>query len=161
MYDGDPAATSIDEVILCYPGVYALTAHRIAHILYRMKAPLHARMISELAHSRTGIDIHPGADVGEGLCIDHGTGIVIGETAKIGEGVTLYHGVTLGAKGFERDGQGSLVRGKKRHPTVKSGATVYCGATVLGGDTVIGKGCIIGARMLVTSSVPDGTVLTK
>ena len=161
MYDGDPAATSIEEVMLCYPGFFAIAVHRMAHVLYDCGVPFLPRMMSEYAHRQTGIDIHPGATIGSRFCIDHGTGIVIGETATIGDRVSLYQGVTLGARGFERDWQGRVIRVMKRHPTVCNGTVIFADATVLGGDTVIGENCVIGAKMLVTASLPSGTVFTK
>ncbi len=157
IYEGDPAATSPTEVMLCYPGFFAITVYRIAHAVFSLGAPCLARMMSEYAHRETGIDIHPGAEIGESFCIDHGTGVVIGETARIGRAVKIYQGVTLGAKSFERDESGGLIKGKKRHPTVGDGCVIYAGATILGGDTVIGDGCVIGGNVWLTHSLPAGT----
>lgn len=159
-YRGDPAARSVAEVILCYPGIAALVAHRFAHELWRGGTTVLARMIAELAHSATGIDIHPGASIGQGVFIDHGTGVVIGETCVIGEGCRIYQGVTLGAKSFEREPDGSMRRGYKRHPTLEDDVVVYAGATILGGDTVIGKGSVIAGGVFLTKSVPAGNVVT-
>ncbi len=156
-YEGDPAAKSTEEVILCYPFVYAIAAHRIAHELYQMQIPLIPRMMSEWAHRRTGIDIHPGARIGQYFFIDHGTGVVIGETTEIGDCVKIYQGVTLGALSFPKNPDGSIVKGGKRHPTIKDKVTIYSGATILGGQTVIGEGCVIGANTWITYSVPAGT----
>ncbi|MCI0488367.1 MAG: serine acetyltransferase [Blastocatellia bacterium] len=156
-YDGDPAAGCIDEIILGYPAVYAITAYRAAHELHRMGVPLLPRMLTELAHSRTGIDIHPGAQIGESFFIDHGTGVVIGETTIIGDNVKLYQGVTLGALSFPKDEKGRLIRGHKRHPTIENDVVIYSGATILGGDTVIGQGSIIGGNVWLMESVPPGS----
>lgn len=153
-YDGDPAASSEHEVIFAYPGVFAISIYRLAHELYRLSVPLIPRIMTEYAHGKTGIDIHPGADIGRYFCIDHGTGIVIGETTKIGENVKLYQGVTLGALST-RGGQG--LRGQKRHPSLEDEVTVYSGASILGGDTVIGKGSVIGGNVFITKSVPPNT----
>ncbi len=153
-FDGDPAATDLDEVILAYPGLLAVSVYRIAHALYDLGVPMMARIMTEWAHSRTGCDIHPGARIGAGLFIDHATGVVIGETTEIGEGVKLYQGVTLGALSFPRDPAGQIIRGRKRHPTVEDGATLYANATVLGGDTVVGAGSVIGGSVFLTRSVP-------
>ncbi len=158
-YDGDPAATSFDEIVFSYPGLYAITVHRIAHELWKMKIPLLPRIMSEHAHSRTGIDIHPGASIGKNLMIDHGTGIVIGETTIIGNNVRLYQGVTLGALSFPTDEHGNIMRGHKRHPTIEDNVTIYANATILGGDTVIGKGAVIGGNVWITSSVPPNTTV--
>lgn len=155
-YRGDPAATSEKEVALCYPYFYALCVHRVAHFLYGQNVPVLPRMMSEIAHAKTGIDIHPGARIGEYFFIDHGTGVVIGETAVIGRNVKLYQGVTLGAKSFKVNDDGSLVKGVKRHPEVRDDVVIYAGATVLGGNTVIGKGVVIGGNAWVTRSVKDG-----
>ena len=157
IYDGDPAARSVEEIIICYPGFLAVTVYRIAHLFYRNKVPFLPRMMTELAHGATGIDIHPGANIGSGLCIDHGTGIVIGETAVIGNNVKLYQGVTIGAKSFASDGTGRIIKGGKRHPTVGNGCIIYAGATILGGDTVIGGGSVIGGNVWLTHSVPEGS----
>ncbi len=153
-YDGDPAAYSKDEIIYSYPGLYAITVYRIAHILYELNVPLIPRIMSEEAHSKTGIDIHPGAKIGKYFFIDHGTGIVIGETTIIGEHVKVYQGVTLG--GLSTSG-GQLLKGKKRHPTIEDYVTIYSGASILGGDTVIGRGSLIGGNSFVTQSVPPET----
>ncbi len=156
-YEGDPAAKSTLEVVMSYPGVYAVIVHRIAHCLYQLGVPLIPRVMSEHAHSKTGIDIHPGATVGEGFFIDHGTGVVIGETCEIGKNVKLYQGVTLGALSFEKDEQGHLVKGIKRHPNVEDHVVVYAGATILGGNTTIGANSVIGGNVWLTHSVPPGS----
>jgi serine O-acetyltransferase len=153
-FDGDPAATNLDEIILAYPGVLAVSAYRIAHVLHELGVPMIARIMTEWAHSRTGCDIHPGARIGPGFFIDHATGVVIGETTDIGAGVKLYQGVTLGALSFPRDSNGQLIRGRKRHPTVEDGATLYANATVLGGETVIGAESVIGGSVFLARSVP-------
>jgi serine O-acetyltransferase len=154
-WHGDPAARSVDEVLLCYPGVHALIHHRLAHQLYRLGLPLLARIVAEVAHGRTGIDIHPGATIGPGFFIDHGTGVVIGETAIIGERVRLYQNVTLGAKRFPVGDDGQLTKGLPRHPVVEDDVVIYAGATVLGRVT-IGKGAVIGGNVWVTHDVPAG-----
>ncbi|WP_277052130.1 serine O-acetyltransferase EpsC [Zestomonas thermotolerans] len=159
-YKGDPAARSVDEVLLCYPGVLAVIHHRIAHHLYCAGLPLLARIIAELAHSATGIDIHPGAQIGGSFFIDHGTGVVIGETAIIGERVRLYQAVTLGAKRFESDEQGQLLKGQPRHPIVEDDVVIYAGATILGRIT-IGAGSTIGGNVWITRSVPPGSSVTQ
>lgn len=159
-YRGDPAARSVDEVLLCYPGVLALINHRLAHELYSLGVPLLARIVAELAHSETGIDIHPGASIGTHFFIDHGTGVVIGETAQIGERVRLYQAVTLGAKRFETDSDGALEKGQPRHPIVEDDVVVYAGATILGRVT-IGKGSTIGGNVWLTRSVPPGSQVTQ
>src|SRR5690606_22057979 len=159
-YHGDPAAKSVDEVLLCYPGVMAVIHHRIAHLLYREGLTLLARIISELAHSDTGIDIHPGAQIGPSFFIDHGTGVVIGETAIIGERVRIYQAVTLGAKRFESDDQGKLLKGQPRHPIVEDDVVIYAGATILGRIT-IGAGSIIGGNVWVTQSLPAGSNVSQ
>lgn len=156
-YEGDPAAHCVDEIILSYPAAYAITAYRVAHELHKMSVPLLPRMLTELAHSRTGIDIHPGAQVGESFFIDHGTGVVIGETTVIGNNVKLYQGVTLGALSFPKDETGRLIRGQKRHPTIEDNVIIYAGATILGGDTIIGEGSVIGGNVWLTESVPPRT----
>ncbi len=156
-YDGDPAAQSLDEVILAYPGLLAITVHRVAHELHRLGVPLMPRILAEWAHSETGVDIHPGAEIGESFFIDHATGVVVGETTKIGAGVKLYQGVTLGALSHPRDERGRVVRGTKRHPTVEDDVTLYANATVLGGDTVIGADAIVGGSVFLTRSVPAGS----
>ena len=153
-FDGDPAATNLDEIILAYPGVLAVSVYRIAHVLHELGVPMIARIMTEWAHSRTGCDIHPGARIGPAFFIDHATGVVIGETTDIGAGVKLYQGVTLGALSFPRDANGQLIRGRKRHPTVESGSTLYANATVLGGQTVIGEESVIGGSVFLARSVP-------
>jgi serine O-acetyltransferase len=153
-YEGDPAANSAMEVVMSYPAIQAIAAHRIAHVLYERKVPLIPRIITELAHSRTGIDIHPGATIGRRFFIDHGTGVVIGETAVIGDNVKLYQGVTLGALSFPKGADGKPVKGIKRHPCVGDNVTIYAEATILGGDTVIGSGSEIGGNVWLTHSVP-------
>ena len=154
-YEGDPAATSTMEVVMAYPGLYAITVHRIAHELYKLKVPIIPRIMSELAHSRTGIDIHPGATIGEGFFIDHGTGVVIGETTVIGRNVKLYQGVTLGALSFPKDPEtGILMKGHKRHPNIEDNVVIYAGATILGGDTTIGHDSEIGGNVWLIDSVP-------
>ncbi len=155
-YEGDPAARSTMEIVMSYPGILAVTTHRIAHSLYQHKVPLIPRVMSEHAHSKTGIDIHPGANIGPGFFIDHGTGVVIGETCNIGRHVKLYQGVTLGALSFDKDEQGHLIKGNKRHPDVEDDVVIYAGATILGGKTVIGKGAVIGGNVWLIRSVPAG-----
>ncbi|HVW65725.1 MAG TPA: serine O-acetyltransferase EpsC [Nitrosospira sp.] len=159
-YEGDPAARSIDEVLVCYPGITAITHYRLAHELYRLGVPLIARMISEIAHSATGIEIHPGAQIGGSFFIDHGTGVVIGETAIIGEHVRLYQAVTLGAKRFPVDEHGALVKGNARHPIVEDDVVIYAGATILGRIT-IGQGSTIGGNVWLTRSVPPGSTISQ
>lgn len=159
-YDGDPAASGIDEVVFCYPGFEAVTVHRLAHQLYLQKVPLLARIIAEWSHSRTGIDIHPGATIGPYFFIDHGTGVVIGETCEIRTRVKVYQGVTLGALSFQKDDEGNLVRGTKRHPTIEDNVVIYANATVLGGDTIVGANSVIGASVSLTKSVPPNTLVT-
>ena len=153
-HDGDPAATSIDEVIFAYPAIFAITIYRLAHELHLQGIPLLPRIMTEHAHSVTGIDIHPGATIGDGFFIDHGTGVVIGETTFIGNRVKLYQGVTLGALSFAMDAEGRMIRGKKRHPTIEDDVVIYAGATILGGTTIIGRGCVIGGNVWLTRSVP-------
>lgn len=160
-YDGDPAAEHTDEIVLCYPGLDAIFTHRVAHELYRLGVPVLPRVISEQAHSRTGIDIHPGAQVGESFFIDHGSATVIGETSIIGRQVKIYQGVTLGARSFPKDERGRVIRGIKRHPTIGDRVTIYAGAVILGGDTVIGDDCVIAGGVFVTSSVPPGHVVQQ
>ncbi len=155
-YEGDPAARSAGEAIFCYPSIRALINHRIAHELYKLGVPLIPRIISELAHSETGIDIHPGAQIGEKFFMDHGTGIVIGETTIIGKNVRLYQGVTLGAKSFPLDANGKPIKGIARHPIVEDDVIIYAGATILGRIT-IGKGAVIGGNKWVTEAVPSGS----
>ncbi len=150
----DPASEEIDEVVLAYPGFLAIAVHRIAHEFYRMKVPVFPRLLAEWAHSRTGIDIHPGASIGRGFAIDHGTGIVIGETSVIGDRVKIYQGVTLGALSVQKG-----LAGAKRHPTIEDDVVIYAGATILGGTTVIGRKAIIGGNTWVTASVPAGSVV--
>ncbi len=153
-FDGDPAATSLDEIIIAYPGLQAITINRLAHVLFELGVPLIPRIMTEHAHSRTGIDIHPGATIGRYFFIDHGTGIVIGETTVIGDYVKIYQGVTLGALST-RGGQS--LRGKRRHPTIEDRVTIYSGASVLGGDTVIGHDAVIGGNAFITGSIAPGT----
>jgi len=161
-YDGDPACQSLDEVIFCYPGLEAITVYRLAHLLHDLKIPFIPRMMTESAHAKTGIDIHPGANIGQYFFIDHGTGVVIGETCKIGEHVKIYQGVTLGALSFPTDGEGNLVRGKKRHPTLEDRVVIYANATVLGGETVLGHDAVIGSSVWLTQSVePHATVVLE
>jgi serine O-acetyltransferase len=153
-FDGDPAATNLDEVILAYPGVLAVSVYRIAHALYDLGVPMMARIMTEWAHSKTGCDIHPGAKIGAGFFIDHATGVVIGETTDIGDGVKLYQGVTLGALSLPKDSAGHIIRGRKRHPTVENGSTLYANATVLGGQTIVGAESVIGGSVFLTRSIP-------
>ncbi len=161
-YEGDPAVKNLDEVIFCYPGLEAITIYRLAHVLHELAIPFIPRMMTEWAHSRTGIDIHPGAKIGEYFFIDHGTGVVIGETCEIGNRVKLYQGVTLGALSFATDGDGNLVRGQKRHPTIEDRVVIYANATILGGATVIGHDCVIGSNVWLTRSVgPHTTVVLE
>ena len=159
-YDGDPACRNMDEVIFCYPGLEAITVHRMAHELYRMDVPFIPRMMSEWVHKETGIDIHPGAQIDTHFFIDHGTGVVIGETCEIGRGVRIYQSVTLGALSFVTDANGALVRGNKRHPTIEDNVVIYANATVLGGDTVIGHDSVIGSSVWLTHSVEPFTTVT-
>jgi serine O-acetyltransferase len=159
-YQGDPAARSVDEVLLCYPGIRATISHRIAHQLYRQGVPLLARVIAELAHGETGIDIHPGAQIGPGFFIDHGTGVVIGETAEIGARVRIYQAVTLGARRFDTEADGRLAKGGPRHPIVEDDVVIYAGATILGRVT-IGRGSAIGGNVWLTRSVPPGSHVTQ
>ncbi|HEX7999730.1 MAG TPA: serine O-acetyltransferase EpsC [Pyrinomonadaceae bacterium] len=156
-YEGDPAATSLDEIIFSYPSIYAVMVYRLAHELFKMGVPLIPRIMTEHAHHRTGIDIHPGTTIGARFFIDHGTGVVIGGTAVIGNNVKLYQGVTLGAFSFDKDATGQLVRNTKRHPTIEDDVVIYAGATILGGETVIGRGSVIGGNVWLTHSVPPGT----
>jgi serine O-acetyltransferase len=159
-YEGDPAAGSLDEVICCYPGVTAIIRHRLAHGLYRLGAPMLARIISEAAHAITGIDIHPGAEIGGSFFIDHGTGVVVGETAIIGQRVRLYQGVTLGARRFERDSEGGLAKNYPRHPIIEDDVVIYAGASVLGRITV-GRGSTISGSVWLTKSVPPMTTVIQ
>lgn len=157
MFDGDPAANSKNEIVLCYPGLLASTIHRIAHVLWELDVPLIPRMMTEYAHSKTGIDIHPGATIGKYFFIDHGTGIVVGSTTTIGDHVKLYQGVTLGALSTSA---GQILHGVKRHPTIEDHVTIYSGASVLGGQTVIGHGSVIGSNAFVTSSIKADSRVT-
>jgi len=159
-YQGDPAAHSVDEVLLSYPGIHAMINHRIAHRLYLLGVPLLARLVAEIAHGETGIDIHPGAKIGPGFFIDHGTGVVIGETAEIGRNVRLYQAVTLGAKRFATDGHGNLKKGEPRHPIIEDDVVIYAGATILGRIT-IGRGAAIGGNVWLTRSVAPGSRITQ
>lgn len=159
-YEGDPAARSFDEIILSYPGLFAIAVYRIAHNLYRLEVPLIPRIMSEFAHCSTGIDIHPGAQIGDHFFIDHGTGVVIGETTVIGNNVRIYQGVTLGALSFKKDKNGRIIKGGKRHPTIEDNVVIYAGATILGGDTVIGKNSVIGGNVWLLESVPPNTTVT-
>ncbi len=159
-YEGDPAAQSLDEVILSYPAFKAISIYRLAHKLYEMQVPILPRLMTEYAHRLTGIDIHPGAKIGSHFFIDHGTGVVIGETTTIGEHVKLYQHVTLGAKSFQVGPDGSLVKGIKRHPDIGDYAVIYAGATILGGNTVIGHHCVIGGNVWLTESVEPGQTVT-
>jgi len=156
VFDGDPAAKSYDEIIFSYPGLFAITVHRVAHKLFELNVPLLPRIMNEHAHSLTGIDIHPGAQIGESFVIDHGTGVVIGETTEIGKNVRIYQGVTVGALSLPK-GAGDRFRGKKRHPTIEDDVIIYSGATILGGDTVIGARSVIGGSVWITESVPPET----
>ena len=159
-YDGDPAAKALDEIVFCYPGLYAIFVYRVAHELWLQRIPLIPRIMTEHAHSLTGIDIHPGARLGTDFFIDHGTGVVIGETTEIGDRVRIYQGVTLGALSIPRESEGgNSLRGKKRHPTIEDDVTIYAQATILGGETVIGTRCIIGGNVWLTSSVPHDTAV--
>ncbi len=159
-FHGDPAAGSVDEVLLCYPGVLSIIHHRLAHTLYGLGLPLLARIIAELAHAQTGIDLHPGASIGAGFFIDHGTGVVIGETALIGQRVRIYQAVTLGAKRFPTDSDGKLRKGLPRHPLVEDDVVIYAGATILGRVT-IGAGAVIGGNVWITDDVPRGASVTQ
>jgi serine O-acetyltransferase len=161
-FRGDPAAKSHHEIIFCYPGLDAITVYRLAHELLKIGVPYIPRMMTEVAHSRTGIDIHPGAHIGPSFFIDHGTGVVIGETCEIGSGVKLYQGVTLGALSFQKDADGEMVRGTKRHPTLQDEVVVYANATILGGKTIIGARSVIGSNVWLTYGVaPDTVVLLE
>ncbi len=161
-HQGDPASKSTDEVVFCYPGLEAVTVYRLAHALWVLGVPLIPRMMTEHAHSRTGIDIHPGAKIGRYFFIDHGTGVVIGETCEIGDHVKLYQGVTLGALSFPTDGEGNLIRDTKRHPTIEDRVVIYANATILGGQTVIGHDSVIGSSVWLTRSVkPNTTVVLE
>lgn len=158
-YEGDPAAKSLDEIVMSYPYIEAIATHRLAHELYILDVPVIPRIMSEYAHSRTGIDIHPGAEIGPRFFIDHGTGVVIGETCKIGHNVKLYQGVTLGALSFPLDEGGKPIKGIKRHPNIEDDVIIYANATILGGNTTIGKGAIIGGNCWITESVAPGAVV--
>lgn len=158
-FAGDPAAKGYHEIIFCYPGLEAITTYRVAHELLGLGVPIVPRMMTEIAHSKTGIDIHPGAKIGAGFFIDHGTGVVIGETCEIGQFVKLYQGVTLGALSFQRDGEGNLTRGYKRHPTLSDHVVVYANATILGGDTIVGHHAVIGSNVWLTRSVEPHTMV--
>ena len=158
-YEGDPASTSFDEIIVGYPSIEAVAIQRIAHALYREELPLIPRIMTEWAHGRTGIDIHPGASIGGSFFIDHGTGVVIGETSRIGSHVKLYHGVTLGARSFQKDEEGKIKKGGKRHPDVEDWVTIYPNATILGGETVIGARSTIGANVFLMESVPPDSLV--
>lgn len=161
-YDGDPACKGPAEVIFCYPGLQAITIYRLAHLLFQLEIPFIPRMMTEWAHSRTGIDIHPGATIGPYFFIDHGTGVVIGETCEIGAHVKIYQGVTLGALSFPTDEEGNLVRGQKRHPTIEDNVVIYANATILGGRTTIGHDSVIGSSVWLTHTVgPNTTVLLE
>jgi len=158
-YLGDPAARSVEEILLSYPSVEAVSTYRIAHELYKLGLPMVARIMSETAHAKTGIDIHPGATIGDHFFIDHGTGVVIGETCVIGNNVKLYQGVTLGAKSFQLDDDGNPVKGVKRHPNIEDDVVIYAGATILGGDVTVGRGCVVGGNAWITRSVPPYTMV--
>jgi len=158
-FEGDPASVDTDEIILAYPCIEAIAIQRAAHVLYRQNVPLIPRMMTEWAHSRTGIDIHPGAQIGSHFFIDHGTGVVIGETCVIGSHVKLYHGVTLGAKSFQKDEEGRILKGGKRHPDVEDHVTIYPNSTVLGGETVIGEHSTIGGNVFLQHSVPANSLV--
>ena len=160
IYEGDPAARSPEEIILCYPGFFAISIYRIAHEFYKRGVPYLPRIMTEYAHEKTGIDIHAGAAVGEYFFIDHGTGIVVGETTVIGNHVKLYQGVTLGAKSFELDADGNPVKGIKRHPNIEDNVIIYANATILGGRTTIGRGAVIGGNVWITRSVAEGAVVS-
>ncbi|MBI4517983.1 MAG: serine acetyltransferase [Deltaproteobacteria bacterium] len=159
-FDGDPAAKSVEEIVFSYPAIHAITTHRIAHELYLEPVPMIPRIMSEEAHSRTGIDLNPGARIGERFFIDHGTGVVIGETTMIGNNVKIYQGVTLGALSLPRGADLNSLRHRKRHPTIEDDVTIYSGATILGGDTVIGKGSVIGGNVWLVESVPPGSKIS-
>ena len=156
IYEGDPAATCPEEIVLCYPGFYAISIYRIAHEFYLRGIPFIPRLMTEFSHEKTGIDIHAGATIGEYFFIDHGTGIVIGETTTIGNNVKIYQGVTLGARSFELDEEGKPVKGIKRHPDIGNNVVIYANATILGGDTKIGDGCVVGGNVWITESVEAG-----
>jgi serine O-acetyltransferase len=159
-FDGDPAAKSLDEIIFCYPGLAAITVFRVAHELHKLGVPLIPRMMTEYAHAKTGIDIHPGATIGRRFFIDHGTGVVVGETTHIGDGVKIYQGVTLGALSFPRDESGNVLRNVKRHPTIEDEVVIYANATILGGKTVIGHHSVVGSSAWITRSIAPNTTVT-
>lgn len=159
-YDGDPAAESLEEIVFSYPSIEAITCYRLARELFVRGAPLIPRIISEYAHTQTGIDIHPGARIGRSFFIDHGTGVVVGSTTVIGDGVKLYQGVTLGALSIPRDQCGELIRNSKRHPTIEDDVTIYAGATILGGETIVGRGSVVGGNVWLTESVPPNSRVT-
>ncbi|HEY6079076.1 MAG TPA: serine O-acetyltransferase EpsC [Polyangiaceae bacterium] len=156
-FDGDPAARSVEEIVFSYPAIEAITAHRVAHVLYQEQVPMIPRIIAEYAHSQTGIDLHPGASIGESFFLDHGTGTVVGETSRIGNNVKLYQGVTLGALSTRRRECEQDGFSKQRHPTLEDNVTIYAGATILGGDTVVGAGSVVGGNVWLVSSVPPGS----
>ncbi|MBC8514599.1 serine acetyltransferase [bacterium] len=158
---GDPAARSVEEIILCYPGFKAVMVHRLAHLLWQERLPLLPRILSELAHAKTGCDIHPGATIGTSFFIDHATGVVIGETAVIGDRVRIYQGVTLGGRSYEKDAEGALLRAGKRHPTVEDDCVIYANATILGGNTVLGSKSVVGGNVFLTHSVPAGSIVSS
>ena len=158
-FEGDPAAKSLDEIIVSYPGTEAIAVYRVAHELHLLQVPFIPRIMTEYAHSKTGIDIHPGATIGDNFFIDHGTGVVIGETTEIGNNVRIYQGVTLGALSVKKDASGKIERGKKRHPTIKDNVIIYAGATILGGQTVVGEHSVIGGSVWLTESIPPCTIL--
>ena len=160
-FAGDPAARSLEEIVLAYPGLEAIAIQRSANLLYRDNVPLIPRMMTEWAHGRTGIDIHPGAQIGSHFFIDHGTGVVIGETCEIGKRVKLYHGVTLGARSFQKDESGEIIKGLKRHPKVEDDVTIYPNGIILGGDTVIGARSTVGANVFLMKSIPPDTLLVR
>lgn len=160
-YDGDPAAKSIDEVIYCYPGFFAITVYRVSHELIELGVPLMPRIMCEHAHSITGADIHPGATIGKSFFIDHATGVVIGETTEIGDNVKIYQGVTLGAPSFPKDERGRVIKGHKRHPTIEDNVTIYANATILGGKTVIGKGATVSGNTVVLRSITADSVVAQ
>jgi len=159
-YEGDPAAKTFGEIILSYPGLFAIAIYRVAHELYHLDVALIPRIMSEYAHRSTGIDIHPGAHIGDNFFIDHGTGVVIGETTEIGDNVRIYQGVTLGALTFRKDAEGRIMKGGKRHPTIEDNVVIYAGATILGGDTVVGRNSIVGGNVWLLESVPSNTTVT-
>jgi len=160
-FEGDPAALSREEIILSYPCIEAISIQRLAHRLYQSEVPIIPRMMTEWAHSRTGVDIHPGAQIGSHFFIDHGTGLVIGETCRIGNRVKLYHGVTLGARSFAKDEDGKIVKGGKRHPDVRDNVTIYPNSTILGGETIIGENSTIGANVFLMQSVPANSLVVQ